>query len=104
MDLSNMYTPRQAVKPTVGITPADGRLLPTRQRKDYRSKAVLTETGKKTSEEGQSADLARVLEGGRDITAKERDTFYRVLYLIPTIWRNSVKNWKSHREKITGRI
>lgn len=51
-------------------------------KKRYRSKAVLTETGKKQASIVNHLILRAVLEGGRDITEKERDIFYRVLYLI----------------------
>ncbi len=52
------------------------------EKKRYRSKAVLTEDGKKQAKKVNRLILRAVLEGGRDITAKERDIFYRVLNLI----------------------
>ncbi|MCI8885623.1 MAG: MarR family transcriptional regulator [Dorea sp.] len=51
-------------------------------KKKYRSKAVLTDSGKKQSRKVNRLILRAVLEGGRDITAKERDIFYRVLFMI----------------------
>lgn len=51
-------------------------------KKKYRSRAVLTDTGKKQAKKVNRMILRAVLEGGRDITAEERDIFYRVLDLI----------------------
>lgn len=51
-------------------------------KKKYRSKAILTGQGKTQARKVNRLILRAVLEGGRDITAKERDIFYRVLFLI----------------------
>ncbi len=51
-------------------------------KKKYRSKAILTDTGKKQAKKVNHLILRAVLKGGRNITAEERDIFYRVLFLI----------------------
>lgn len=51
-------------------------------KKKYRSKAILTGQGKTQARKVNRLILRAVLEGGRNITAKERDIFYRVLSLI----------------------
>ena len=52
------------------------------EKKKYRSKAFLTDIGKAQARKVNRLIFRAVLEGGRDITAEERDTFYRVLHLI----------------------
>ncbi|MEZ3486172.1 MAG: MarR family transcriptional regulator [Lachnospiraceae bacterium] len=51
-------------------------------KRRYRSRAFLTDTGAAQARKVNRLIFRAVLEGGRDITAKERDTFYRVLHLI----------------------
>ena len=52
------------------------------EKKKYRSKAVLTDTGMQQARKVNRLILRATLEGGKDITAGERDIFYRVLFLI----------------------
>lgn len=52
------------------------------EKKKYRSKAFLSDTGKAQAKTVNRLIFRAVLEGGRDITPKERDIFYRVLHLI----------------------
>lgn len=52
------------------------------EKKRYRSKAFLSDTGKTQAKEVNRLIFRAVLEGGRDITPEERDIFYRVLHLI----------------------
>ena len=76
---------------------------PDASKKRYRSKAVLTETGKKQAKKVNRLILRAVLEGGRDITAKERDTFYRVLYLISDNLEKFCEELEKSQGKITGK-
>lgn len=68
------------------------------EKKKYRSKAVLTETGRKQAKKVNRLILNAVLKGGQDITSKERDIFYRVLNLIS----DNLENFCEELERSTA--
>ena len=54
----------------------------SQDKKKYRAKATLTDAGKEQAVKVDRLILRAVIAGGQNITAKERDIFYRVLFLI----------------------
>lgn len=51
-------------------------------KKKYRAKAILTETGREQAQKVNALILHSTVEGGRGLTEEEREIFYRILFLI----------------------